>query len=84
MKSPLEQFDIINIKSIYIINSDFSFNNILIPLFILIILLISIIYLFINFKNLKLVPSYIQILFEVNYLFVLNLIKQQANNYGLF
>lgn len=84
MKSPLEQFDIINIKSIYIINSDFSFNNILIPLFILIILLISIIYLFINLKNLKLVPSYIQILFEVNYLFVLNLIKQQANNYGLF
>ena len=31
MKSPLEQFDIINIKLISLLGVDLSFNNILVP-----------------------------------------------------
>lgn len=38
MKSPLEQFDIINVKSLHTYVLDFSFNNILVPfLFIIVI-----------------------------------------------
>lgn len=82
MKSPLEQFDIINVKSINTTLLDLSLNNIIIPFF-LIILFISI-YLFIYKNQWNIIPSYIQLIFETIYIFIINLIKQQANIYGLF
>jgi F0F1-type ATP synthase membrane subunit a len=80
MKSPLEQFDIINIKLISISGIDFSYNNILIPFF-LIILFISL-YIYIN--KFTLIPFHIQNIIENIYIFLISLIKQQTNSYGLF
>lgn len=82
MKSPLEQFDIINIKSIYTVLLDISFNNILIPL--LLVIFFTIIYLFIYNKKFNLISSYFQIVFERLFIFLISLIKQQAHYYGLF
>jgi len=82
MKSPLEQFDIINVKLISILGIDFSFNNILIPFFLILIFLIFFIYLF--FNQLNIIPFYIQNIIENIYIFLISLIKQQTNFYGLF
>lgn len=82
MKSPLEQFDIINVKPISLLFIDFSFNNILLPLF-LIILLIFFLYKS-SFKNFTLTPFYIQNFLEDLYIFLIRLVKQQTNGYGLF
>jgi F0F1-type ATP synthase membrane subunit a len=82
MKSPLEQFDIINIKNINIFNNDFSINNISIP--IICILFICIIYIFIYRYKYNFIGSFITSFLEYLYIFINNLIKQQAGNYGLF
>lgn len=82
MKSPLEQFDIINIKNITIFGNDYSFNNINIP--IICILLACLIYIYFFRYKYNFIGSYIQVFLEFLYIFVNNLIKQQAGNYGLF
>lgn len=82
MKSPLEQFDIINIKNINIFGNDYSINNISIP--IICILLVCIVYIFIYRYKYNFLGSYITSFLEHIYIFINNLIKQQAGNYGLF
>lgn len=82
VKSPLEQFDIFNVVSICTSTGDFSFNNIFIPLAFSIFIIFFVI--FIYNQNFYLIPFYIQFIFEKVYLFVVNLVKQQAHNYGLF
>jgi F-type H+-transporting ATPase subunit a len=82
MKSPLEQFDIINIKALSTSFLDLSINNILVPFIIFIFLIVGTIWLFNN--QFKIVPNYYQNLLENLYNFIINLIKQQAHDYGLF
>jgi F0F1-type ATP synthase membrane subunit a len=82
MKSPLEQFDIINVKSINILSVDLSFNNILIPF--LFTLLMIIFFLFLYNNRFNIISSYFQNIFEMIYIFLVSLIKQQAHSYGLF
>jgi F0F1-type ATP synthase membrane subunit a len=82
MKSPLEQFDIINVKSLNTTYLDISLNNILIPF--LLLLGIILLYLFIFNNQYKIIPFYIQNMIEKEYIFIISLIKLQANNYGLF
>lgn len=81
MKSPLEQFDILNIKSLIIILNDFSFNNIMVPLFLLLIFFIFVIKLL---KNNKLVSFISLQLVELVYRFIISIIKQQAGIKALF
>ena len=76
MKSPLEQFDIINIKLISIFGFDFSFNNILISFFLILFFLFVIIYIYYN--KLNIIPYYIQNILEAIYSFLISLIKQQT------
>jgi len=82
MKSPLEQFDIINIKLISIFGFDFSFNNILISFFLILFFLFVIIYIYYN--KLNIIPYYIQNILEAIYSFLISLIKQQTGSYGFF
>jgi F-type H+-transporting ATPase subunit a len=82
MKSPLEQFDIVNVKSLNTTLLDISLNNILIP-FLLLVGMVGL-YLFIFNNRFNLVPFYIQNIIEKEYTFIIGLIKQQAHNYGLF
>jgi len=82
MKSPLEQFDIINVKSLNTTLLDISLNNILIPF--LLLLGIASLYLYIFNNRFNLIPFYIQKLIEKEYTFIIGLVKQQAHNYGLF
>jgi F0F1-type ATP synthase membrane subunit a len=82
MKSPLEQFDIINVKSINTMTMDISFNNILVPFLFTIIIFIFFLFLYNNRFNL--ISSYFQSIFEMVYIFLVGLIKQQAHSYGLF
>jgi len=82
MKSPLEQFDIINIKLISICGFDFSFNNILISFFLILFFLFVVIYIYYN--KLNIIPYYIQNILEAIYSFLISLIKQQTGNYGFF
>jgi F0F1-type ATP synthase membrane subunit a len=82
MKSPLEQFDIINIKLISILGIDFSFNNILIPFFLVLLFILLFIYIYIN--KLNIIPYHIQNIVENIYIFLISLIKQQTGSYGLF
>ena len=82
MKSPLEQFDIINIKFISLLGFDLSFNNILIPFSL--ILLFFLIYAYIYFDKFSIIPNYIQNIIENVYIFLISLIKQQTGSYGLF
>lgn len=82
MKSPLEQFDIINIKLISIFGFDFSFNNILISFFLILFFLFVIIYIYYN--KLNIIPYYIQNILEAIYSFLMSLIKQQTGSYGFF
>jgi len=82
MKSPLEQFDIINIKLISLLGADLSFNNILVPFSL--ILLFFLLYVYIYFDKLSIIPNYIQNIIENVYIFLISLIKQQTGSYGLF
>jgi F-type H+-transporting ATPase subunit a len=82
MKSPLEQFDIINVKSIYTSLVDISFNNIMLPFFLFILFIWSIIYF--DLYKFKIISLYIQNILEFIYLFINSIIKQQAGAYGLF
>jgi F0F1-type ATP synthase membrane subunit a len=82
MKSPLEQFDIINVKLISILGIDFSFNNILIPFFLVLLFILLYIYIYIN--KLNIIPFHIQNIVENIYIFLISLIKQQTGSYGLF
>jgi F0F1-type ATP synthase membrane subunit a len=82
MRSPLEQFDIINIKSISILGIDFSFNNVLVPLALTLVFLV--LYVCIYSNKLSIIPFYVQNLVESVYTFLINLIKQQTGAYGLF
>lgn len=82
MKSPLEQFDIINVKSINTMTMDISFNNILVPFLFTIIIFIFFLFLYNNRFNL--ISSYFQSVIEMIYTFLVGLIKQQAHSYGLF
>ena len=82
MKSPLEQFDIVNVKSLNTTLVDISLNNILIP-FLLLVGILGL-YLFIFNNRFNLIPFYVQNIIEKEYTFIIGLIKQQARNYGLF
>jgi len=82
MKSPLEQFDIFNIKLVSFGGVDFSLNNILIPFFL--ILLFICVYICVYSYNLSIIPFYIQNIVESIYIFLIYLIKQQAGTYGFF
>lgn len=82
MKSPLEQFDIINVKSFSTMLMDISLNNILIPFLFIIIITVYFFYLFNN--RFVVISNYFQNIFENLYTIVIGIIKQQAHNYGLF
>jgi F0F1-type ATP synthase membrane subunit a len=82
MKSPLEQFDIVNVKSLNTTLIDISLNNIIIP-FLLLLGIIGL-YLFIFNNRFNLIPFYVQSIIEKEFIFIIGLIKQQAHNYGLF
>jgi F-type H+-transporting ATPase subunit a len=82
LKSPLDQFDIINVKAVYALGIDFSFNNILTPLCLVLFFLLISIYVYVY--KLNLIPFYIQGLIENIYIFIVILIKQQTGSYGLF
>jgi len=82
MKSPLEQFDIVNVKTFNTTLVDISLNNILIPF--LLLLGIITLYLFVFNNRFNLIPFYVQNIIEKEFIFIIGLIKQQAHNYGLF
>jgi F0F1-type ATP synthase membrane subunit a len=82
MKSPLEQFDIVNVKTFNTTLVDISLNNILIP-FLLLLGIIGL-YLFIFNNRFNLIPFYVQNIIEKEFSFIIGLVKQQAHNYGLF
>lgn len=82
MKSPLEQFDIVNIKTFLIWDYDLTFQNIYIPL--LCILSGLIIYIILSLEMYNFVLWYFINFFLLIYLFIINLIKQQTSTYGLF
>jgi F0F1-type ATP synthase membrane subunit a len=82
MKSPLEQFDILNVKNFFGVINDFSLNNIMLP-FILIIILFFFFVIFILFKNAKIVPFILQNILESDYRFIIGIIKQQTGIKGL-
>jgi F-type H+-transporting ATPase subunit a len=77
MFSPLEQFDIIGLLNLQMV---LFFPSILIPFIIVLIGLYFILYFFID--NLKLIPSCFQRIFEIFFLFIFNLIKQQIGKEG--
>lgn len=82
MKSPLEQFDIVNVKNFFGAINDFSFNSILLP-FILIIILFFFIIIFILLKNARIIPLTLQYIIEIDYRFIIGIIKQQTSIKGL-
>lgn len=82
MKSPLEQFDILNITNFFGIINDFSLNNIMLP-FILIIIIFFLFFFLIILKKAKTIPLVIQNVLETDYRFIINIIKQQAGIKGL-
>ena len=83
MKSPLEQFDILNVKNFFGGLNDFSYNNILLP-FLFVVLLFSLYFYFILFKKAKIIPLIYQYLIEMDYRFIINIIKQQTGLKGIF
>ena len=83
MKSPLEQFDILNVKNFIGAINDFSFNNIVLP-FLLIIILFSIYFFIILYKKAKIIPLTFQNIIESDYLFIIGIIRQQTGVKGLF
>lgn len=82
MKSPLEQFDILNVKNFFGAINDFSFNSIMLP-FLLIIIFFLIFLVFILLKNARIIPLSFQSILEIDYRFIINIIKQQAGVKGL-
>ena len=82
MKSPLEQFDILNIKNFFSTINDFSLNNIMLP-FILIIIIFLIFLITTLLKNAKIIPLNLQLILEIDYRFIISIIKQQAGIKGL-
>jgi len=82
MKSPLEQFDILNVKNFFGAVNDFSFNNIMIP-FLLIVILFLLYFFFFLFKKAKVIPLTFQYILETDYRFIINIIKQQTGIKGL-
>jgi len=82
MKSPLEQFDILNVKNFFGAINDFSFNSIMLPL--LLIIIFFLIFLgFILLKNARIIPLNFQSILEIDYRFIISIIKQQAGIKGL-
>lgn len=81
MKSPLEQFDILNIKNFFFFFNDFSFNNIIVPFFILLIFFLVLINIL---KNTKIISLIMQQFLELLYILITSIIKQQAGIKGLF
>ena len=77
MKSPLEQFDILNIKNFFSAINDFTLNSIMLP-FILIIILFIILLISVLLKNAKIVPLILQNILEMDFRFLISVIKQQA------
>jgi len=82
MRSPLEQFDILNVKNFYVALNDFSFNNIMIPFLLIIIFFISFLIFFL-LKKAKTIPTILQYIIETDYRFIIGIIKQQAGVKGL-
>lgn len=82
MKSPLEQFDILNIKNFFSATNDLSLNNIMLP-FILIIILFLIFLIIILLKNARIIPLTFQNILEIDYRFIISIVKQQAGIKGL-
>jgi ATP synthase subunit 6 len=82
MKSPLEQFDILNVKNFFGAINDFSLNNIMLP-FILIIILFIFFLIFVLLKNAKIIPFILQSILESDFRFIINIIKQQTGLKGL-
>lgn len=82
MKSPLEQFDILNVKNFFSSLNDFSFNNIMLPFLLVIIFFITFL-VFILLKNSRTIPLIVQNILETDYRFIINIIKQQAGIKGL-
>ena len=82
MKSPLEQFDILNVKNFFGAINDFSFNNIMLP-FLLIIIFFLIFLVFFLLKNARIIPLNFQSILEIDYRFIISVIKQQAGIKGL-
>lgn len=82
MKSPLEQFDILNVKNFFGAINDFSFNNIILP-FLLIIIFFLIFLVFFLLKNARIIPLNFQSILEIDYRFIISVIKQQAGIKGL-
>jgi len=80
MFSPLEQFNFIKIFNFSFFGYDFSFSNIVFPLF-LIILVLGIFFSFFS-KAFKLVPGFWQYFFELIFKFILDIIKQQIGKDG--
>lgn len=80
MRSPLEQFDILNVKNLFIYLNDLSFNNIIIPFLILLIIFVFFINILINTKIVSLMV--VQQLLEICYCFLILIIKQQASVKG--
>eukprot|EP01126_Amoeba_proteus_P064814 TRINITY_DN911_c0_g1_i1.p1 TRINITY_DN911_c0_g1~~TRINITY_DN911_c0_g1_i1.p1 ORF type:complete len:221 (-),score=-47.47 TRINITY_DN911_c0_g1_i1:199-861(-) len=79
MFSPLEQFNVYSIIPV-ILDQDYSFNNILIPI-IIIILLFSIISTLL-YKNALLIPFKLQYVLEILVTFVFNILRQQIGLEG--
>jgi F0F1-type ATP synthase membrane subunit a len=79
MKSPLEQFDIVNVKNFFIFFNDFSFNNIMVPFFILLFFFVILINIL---KNTKIISLMVQQIVELLYRFIVSIIKQQAGIKG--
>jgi len=82
MKSPLEQFDILNVKNFFSSLNDFSFNNIMLPFILVIIFFLSFLVFFL-LKNSRTIPLILQNILETDYRFIINIIKQQAGLKGL-
>jgi len=82
MKSPLEQFDILNIKNFFSAINDFSLNNIILP-FILIIIIFLFLLIGVLLKNAKIVPLILQNILEIDFRFIISIIKQQTGLKGL-
>jgi len=79
--SPLEQFEILLLKPVSLFGYDFSMNNASLALIMAAVLFISLF--FIGYHNARLVPHFLQYLVETLYIFIINVISQQAGRKGL-
>lgn len=80
MKSPLSQFDIINLLPCFISKYDFSITNL--SLTILIVVIISIILFYILFKGFV-IPRVLQFCLEKTFIFIYRIIKEQIGIEGI-